>query len=503
MMDFGALQQGFSLLLNVNSVIFLFFGVFLGILCGAIPGLTTTTAVAILVPLTYAMGAMDALVFLACIYVAAMFGGSITAILINTPGTPAAASTAFDGYPMAKRGEAERALGLALGSSVLGGLFSYVFLLIAMWPIAYFAIRFGAPEMFLLAAMGLSIIAGLGKGSFWRAVLAGLFGVLIATFGISPTGMIRPHFGTPWMLNGAPQIPTMIGLLAFSELISMLSDSLNSTSADKGTSKRMGKEIVKGMVEPLKYRKTTLVSCIIGTFLGALPAAGASIAAFISYNQAKQTSKNPESFGTGTPEGIVAPETANSASTGGALATTLAFGIPGSGTTAVLISAMMLHGMIPGPRLFIDQMPVVYALIIALFVSQAVMIVMGVIFCKSMSGIINVSPNILAPTIAVLCVVGSFALRTSFFDVGFMIVFGIIGYFMKKGDYPVFATVLGLVLGRMSDENLIRTAIRFRYDFSVFLTRPISLVLVIFTVIMVLYPLVMSHMRKKNKSGAA
>jgi len=500
MLDFGALQEGLFLLFNVNTAVFLVLGVFLGIFAGAIPGLTTTTAIAILVPLTYAMGAMDALVFLACIYVAAMFGGSITAILINTPGTPAAASTAFDGYPMAKRGEAERALGLALGSSVIGGTFSYVFLLLAMWPIAYFAIRFGPPEMFLLALMGLSIIAGLGKGSFWKAFLAGLFGILISTFGIAPTGMIRPHFGTPWMLNGVPQIATMIGLLAFSELLSILNDK-PSSKPEEDTSKHKSMELIKGVAEPLKYRKTTIISCLIGTFIGALPAAGASIAAFISYNQVKQTSKNPETFGTGNPEGVVAPEIANSASTGGALATTLAFGIPGSSAVAVLMSAMMLHGMIPGPRLFIDQMPIIYALIIALFISQVLMIVLGVFFCKTMSNIINVPPNILAPTIAVLCVIGSFALRTSFFDVGIMIAFGVVGYFMKKSDYPVFATVLGLVLGQMADNNLIRTAIRFRSDFSVFFTRPISLALVILTVIMVSYPFIMHQIKKRKKQA--
>ena len=497
MIDFGALQEGFSMLFTVSGIMFMLFGVFLGIFCGAIPGLTTTTAIAILVPLTFGMDPTTALVFLACIYSAAMFGGSITAILINTPGTPAAASTAFDGYPMAKRGEAERALGLALGSSVIGGLFSYVFLLLAMWPIAYFAIRFGAPEMFLLALMGLTCIAGLGKGSFWKALLAGLFGVLIATFGIAPTGMIRPHFDTPWLLNGAPQIPTMIGLLAFSELFSILANSPKPT--EKNTSKRASSEIIKGTAEPLKYPKTTFISCIIGTFVGALPAAGASIAAFLSYNQAKQMSKNPDAYGTGIPEGIVAPETANSASTGGALTTTLAFGIPGSGATAVMLSAMMLHGMIPGPRLFIDQMPVVYALIIALFLCQPIMIVMGVVFCRWMSGIIDVSPKILAPCIAVLCVVGAFALRVSLFDVGFMLVFGVIGYFMKKSDYPVFATVLGLVLGQLSDNNLIRTAIRHRHDFTVFFTRPISLVLVILTAVMVLYPVVQKKLREKRR----
>ena len=499
MVDFSALLQGLSLIFNMNCFLFLVLGMFFGILCGAIPGLTSTMAVAVLIPLTYSLEPTVALVFLSSTYAGAMYGGSITAILINAPGTPNAASTAFDGYPMAKRGEAGRALGLALGASAIGGTFSYIVLLVGMYPIAYFAVKFGAPEMFLLAVMGLTIIASLGKNNFWKAVLAGLFGVLISNFGIAPTGMIRPHFNSPWLLNGVPQIPSMIGLLAFSELFSML---LTPTGQiERSEAKRVGKEIMKGVWEPFKYPKTLLISSVLGTIVGALPAAGGSIASFLAYNQTKQTSKDPDSYGQGNPEGIVACESANNASTGGALTTMLAFGIPGSGPTAVMLSAMMLHGMIPGPRLFIDQMPVVYGLIIALFVSQVVMIIMGLGFCKSLSGIIDISAKIMAPLIAVFCVVGSFAMRSSLFDVGLMFLFGIVGFLMKKSGYPVIAVVLGIVLGPLSDSNLIRTAIRYRYNFSVFFTRPISLVLLILIVGMAFYPFVQKKLREKKNSA--
>ena len=268
-------MQGLYMILNINCTIFLILGMFFGMLCGAIPGLTSTMAVAVLVPLTYSLEPVTALVFLSSTYAGAVYGGSITAILINTPGTPAAASTTFDGYPMAKQGEAGRALGLALGASAIGGIFSYIVLLVGMYPIAYFAIKFGAPEMFLLAIMGLTIIASIGKESFWKAIFAGLFGVLISNFGIAPTGAIRPHFDTPWLINGIPQIPTMIGLLAFSELYVMLTAS--SGIVEKSSTKRMTSEIIKGIMEPFKYPKTTIVSSIIGTIVGALPAAGASV----------------------------------------------------------------------------------------------------------------------------------------------------------------------------------------------------------------------------------
>lgn len=493
MIDTNALLEGFSLIFNLNCAIFLVIGMFFGILCGAIPGLSASIAVAVLVPITYSMEPTFALAFLCSTYAGAMYGGSITAILINTPGTAAAASTAFDGNPMASRGEAGRALGIALGASAIGGTFSYIFLLVAMYPIAYFAIKFGAPEMFLLALMGLSIIASV-EDSIWKSIFAGAFGILIANFGISPTGAVRPYFGSPWLLHGVDQVSSMIGLLAFSELFVMLTKT-SSSPVEKSKAKRAGREIIKGVLEPLKYPKTTIVSSIIGTVMGAIPAAGGSIASFLAYNQTKQMSKNPDSFGKGNPEGIVAPECANNASTGGALTTTLAFGIPGSAPTAVMLSAMMLHGLTPGPRLFIEQMPLVYGIIIALFLSQILMVIMGMGFCKSLSGIINVPSKIMAPTVAVFCVVGSFALRGSLFDVGLMGIFGIVGFFMKKTGYPVIAMVLGIILGQLTDNNFIRTAIRYRYNFWVFITRPISLTLVILIVLMISYP----YIRKRRE----
>ena len=487
------------MIFNVNCAMFLVLGVTYGIICGAIPGLTPTIAIAVLVPITYSMEPITALVFLSSTYAGATYGGAITAILINTPGTPSAAATCFDGYPMAKRGEAERALGISLGAAAIGGIFSYAFLLLGMGPLASFAIKFGAPEMFLLTVMGLSVIASLGKGNFWKAVFSGLFGILIANFGIAPTGMIRSHLGTPWLLNGAPQIPTMIGMLAFSEMYNMLSPSAGSIKKSDLKCNRGIGQILRGLVEPFKYLKTTIVSSIIGTLVGALPAAGSTIAAFLAYNQTKQTSKDPDSFGKGNPEGIVAPGAAGNASTGGALTTMLAFGIPGSGSTAIMLGAMMLHGLIPGPRLFVDQMPIVYGLIIALLISQVVMIIVGLFFCKSLSSIVDVPAKILAPVVAVFCVVGSFALRGSLFDVVFMAIFGIIAYFMKKSGYSVIAMVLGVVLGQLADNNLLRTAIRYRYNYSVFFTRPISLALVIMILVMILYPIIQNYSKRRRE----
>jgi len=499
MIEWSAFFQGAELLLFWQVPLVMLAGVFFGILCGAIPGFSSSMAVAVLISVTYSMDPLVAMVFLASTYVGAIYGGSITAILLNAPGTPGAAATAFDGYEMTKKGKANEALGLALGSSCVGGTISYFLLLLAMYPIAAFAVKFGSSEMFLLAIFGLTIIGSLRSESFSKTLLAGLFGVFISTVGTAPTGGMRATFGIPWLMDGIPVIPSIIGFFAFSELFYMINKEF--VTEDRET-KRDIKEIIKGTLKPFRYPKNLIRSSLIGTFIGAVPAAGATVASFVSYNYAKQGSKNPSSFGKGNPEGVIACETSNNASTGGALTTMFALGIPGSGTTAMMLGALMLHGLQPGPRLFMYQMPLVYAIIIALFLSQIVMYVMGVGFSYSLSGILKVSTKILVPTIAVLCTVGSFALRNSLFDVGLMFTFGIIGWIMKENEYPTIAVVLGIILGPIADSELIRTAIRFRGDFLIFFKRPISIGLIIATVLMVLIPYLIKQKKKKSlKTG--
>lgn len=492
MIEWSALFEGASQLLSWQIPLVMFAGVFFGILCGAIPGFSSSMAVAVLIPVTYPMEALVAMVFLASTYVGAIYGGSITAILLNAPGTPGAAATAFDGYEMTKKGKANEALGLALGSSCIGGTISYFLLLIAMYPIAAFAVKFGPPEMFLLAVFGLTIIGSLRAESFSKTILAGLFGVFLSTVGIAPTGGMRATFGIPWLMDGIPVIPSIIGFFAFSELFYMINKEF--VTEDRET-KRDLKEIIKNTLKPFKYTKNFIRSSLIGTFIGAVPAAGATVASFVSYNQAKQGSNDPDSFGKGNPEGVIACETSNNASTGGALTTMFALGIPGSGTTAMMLGALMLHGLQPGPRLFIYQMPLVYAIIVALFLSQIVMYVMGIGFSYSLSGILKVSTKILVPVIAVLCVVGSFALRNSLFDAGLMFTFGIVGWIMKENDYPTIAVVLGIILGPIADSELIRTTIRYRGDYTIFFQRPISIGLIVATILMVVVPYLIKRRR--------
>jgi len=497
--EWSALLNGVAALISWQIMYVLLSGVFFGVLCGAIPGFTACMAVAVLLPVTYGMSPLVGMTLLVSTYAGAIYGGSITAILLNCPGTPAAACTAFDGYEMTKQGKHNEALGLAIGSSVVGGSISYFFLLVLMYPIAAFAIKFGSPEMFILAILGLTIIASIGKGNFAKSILAGLFGLLISTVGISPTGAIRANFGLVGLMDGVPIVPAIIGFLAFSELFSMLHTEFIVEGGDNSTKKKNIFTIIKYSFYCFKYPMTLIKSILIGTFIGAVPAAGASVASFVSYNQAKQSSKNGDNFGKGEMEGIVASESANNASTGGALCTMLAIGIPGSGTTAILLGALMLHGLQPGPRLFMFQMELVYGIIIALFLSQIILFIAGVTFSYYLSGIVNISTKILVPTIALLSIVGSFALQNSIFDAQLMFVFGLIGWVMKKNDYPVIAAVLGIILGPIADSNLIRTAIRYRNDFTVFFTRPVSLVLIIFIVLSMVLPIIVKKIDIKKQ----
>ena len=494
MVEWSAFFRGAAQLISMGIVFVMFLGVFFGVLAGAIPGFTSAMAVAILLPFTYSMNPLEAMVFLSSTYAGATYGGSITAILLNAPGTPAAVATTFDGFEMTKQGRANEALGLAIGSSVVGGVFSYVLLLVAMYPIAAFAIKFGAPEMFLLALFGLTIIASLKEGSFVKALLAGLFGVLVSTVGIAPTGTIRATFGFTHLLDGVNQMPAIIGFLAFSELFNMLTKEFVTESSTKV--ERNLKQIVSATIKCLKSPKNLFRSCIIGTFIGAVPAAGASVASIVSYRQAKVGSKSPETFGKGNPDGVIAAESSNNASTGGAMMTMLALGIPGGGTTAMMLGALMLHGLQPGPNLFMHQMELVYGIIVALFLSQVVLYLAGLVFSYSLTGILNISTKVLVPVIAVLCIVGSFALKNSLFDAQIMFIFGLIGWVMKKYDYPPIAAVLGIILGPLADAQFIRTSIRYSGDYTIFFTRPISLGLIISILVLSLAPVIFRKYKK-------
>ena len=479
-----------------STWIWIIIGTFMGIIVGAIPGFTSSMATGILLPVTFALTPVNALVFLISVYIATIYGGSITAILLNPPGAPESSASTFDGYQMTLKGQGCEALGAAFCASACGGLISYVFMIFAMIPIARMAVKIGSTEMFLIALMGVSILAVLSSSAnVPKTMLSGFIGLLIGTIGMTPTGEWRATFGSIYLAEGVQVVPAIIGFFAMSEVFSMVGkEFIVNRDVQTKTSIR---KIIKGMGMALRYPRTILTCGVTGMVIGAIPAAGGTVAAFTAYGMTKKSSKQGDAFGSGCPEGLVAPEAANNACTGGALMTTLALGVPGSSTCAILLGALSIQGLTPGPTLVRDQMPMVYVLILAAILSQAVMLVMAMGAGFGLTNLLNIPTKALAPCIAVFCIAGSFACRNAMFDVFLMLAFGAAGYLMKQFDFSLPAIVLGIVLGGIADNQLIRSYQLFGAGtLQAFFTRPVSLVLVAVIVFSIAWPYIQA-MRKK------
>jgi putative tricarboxylic transport membrane protein len=494
MIDWADFIRGATTLLSWDIPLGMVLGLTLGTIFAAIPGLTSGLGLAILVPFTFKMPLMTALVFLTSAYTGGSFGGAISAILINTPGAPPAISTVLDGYPMTRKGMHNEALGIAIAASGIGGFIGMIFLLVVMRPLSKIALRFGPSEMFLVAVFALTIISSLHESSFAKGMLAGLFGMMLGTIGMSETGAIRGGFHSMYLLDGMPVIPVMVGLFAFSELLFLMQREFITESNE--VIKRDLRRIIRGFRITLRYPFNILRSSLIGVTIGALPAAGAAVANIVSYNEAKRFSRHPHTFGKGDPEGVVAAEAANNSSEGGAMATMLALGIPGGQATAVLIGAFMLQGLIPGPRLFYTHMHVVYGLITAELIEEIALIGVGIVISYSLAGVVSISTRYLIPLIGMFCTVGCFVLRNAMFDVYLMFIFGLIGWIMRKHNYPVIAIVLGIILGPIADAELMHTYQRFAGDLTVFFTRPISLALVIMSILGIVFPYLIKRRRR-------
>jgi len=493
------LMVGFMTIMEPLNFLSVFVGVLGGMIIGAMPGLTAPMGVALLIPFTYGMMPVPAITMLVSLYCGATFGGSIAAILVHAPGTPAAAATTFDGYPLAQKGQAGKALGIACISSGIGGLFSVVVLILLAPVLAEIAIKFGPPEYFALSIFGLSMISSLGSQSVVKNLLGGTIGVFISCVGMdSISGFSRYDFGLTHLMDGISFIPVMIGLFAATEIF---------RQAEGGIRKVVIDRKISGLLptwKEIKSVKTTLVrSSLIGTFIGILPAEGGTVASFIGYNEAKRFSKTPEKFGTGCLEGIAGPECANNAATGGAMIPTMALGIPGSGTTAVILGALLIHGMRPGPLLFIQNADVVYAVFIGMFFANLMFLGLGLGGAKIFSQILRVPNYVLSPIILVLCVVGTYALHNNMADVWIMLICGLIGYKMKSYGFAAAPIVLGLVLGGLIEVSLRRSLIVFDNNPFVFFTRPWSLAFIILTVLGLCMPLITSWLGTRGQKNKA
>lgn len=475
---------GIPYVFQPEVLLWLVVGVVSGILVGALPGLSATMAVAVITPLTFTMEPITALALLLGTYCSALYGGSISAILVNIPGTPGAVMTTLDGYPMAQKGKAGQALGIATVASVLGGLFSVVVLMVAAPPIANLALKFSAQEYFALALFGVSMMAYVSSGSLAKGLLSGMIGLLIATIGTDPTtGTLRFTFGIDNLLSGLDVLPVLIGLFGLTEIL---------TSTERIHAGSMVKAQLSKMIPSrallFKNKGTILRSSVVGTLVGAAPAAGGTIAAIIAYGMEKRISKHPEKFGTGIPEGIFAPETANNASTGGAMIPMLTLGIPGDAVTAILIGALMIHGLQPGPMLFAQQPHIVSSIFILMALANVLFLFVGLGGARMISKVLNVHPGLLYPMIALMCIVGTYAARNFIFDVVILLIFGVMGYGFSKIGIPAAPMVLGVILGPIVESNFRRALVISEGSITPFFTRPISATFMILTILIFISP---------------
>ena len=495
-MDFlNHIGPAFASLIGFTPLLLILIGVCIGILGGAIPGISPSMAVALLLPVTYTMSATYALLLLMGIYIGANYGGSITAVTINTPGTPSASVTSFDGYPMAKSGRAGEAMGISLWASVLGGLIGIVILIFAAQPLAKLALTFWPSEYFALCILGLTTVATLGGKHWQKALACVLFGLLINTMGLAPyQGIKRFTFGINHLYDGIAMVPAMIGLFALGEVFMNL---------EHYRPEEQKFEKISYTWPKMRYywsiKWSIIRSGILGCVIGVFPGAGGTIASFLAYDMEKRVSKKPEEFGKGAPAGVAAAESANSASVGGAMVPLLSLGIPGSATAAVLLGALMIHNLTPGPELFIKEPELVNALFASMFVANVFMAVIGVYGSKLWVRVCDIPKTVLYPLIFAFSILGSYSVSRSMVDVIICLVFGVIGWLMKKYDYPVAPIVLGIVLGKLIESNFARAlAID---GIASFYTRPLTVVLLLLAMASVLVPLLQAKIKNRNNSN--
>lgn len=442
---------------SLTPVVFLYMliGVVAGICIGALPGLTATMGVALLLPMTFGMEAAQGILMLLGIYVGAIYGGSISAVLLHTPGTPASAATAIEGYKLSQHGEAGRALGVATLGSYIGGVISVILLVTISPQLAKLALKFSSAEFFLLAVFGLCIIGSISGDNVEKGLMCGCLGILVATIGIdSVTSYIRfcPE-GNYNFMGGISYIPIMIGLFAMSQAFENIEDIFAEEKEQiKVTNIIPKKEDLKALF------RISPITGLIGTMIGIIPGAGADIGAFVGYNVAKGMAKEPEKFGDGSIEGICGPEGGNNGVTGGALIPMLTLGVPGDAVTAIMIGALTIQGLTPGPMLFETNKVLVYTIFIGMFIANTLMCICGFAGIRVFSKVLSVSKVILTPIIFALCIIGSFAVENSLFDVWVMLIAGVVGYFLSKAKVPTSPAILGLILGPMAEKNF-RTAL--------------------------------------------
>ncbi len=495
--------QAFMHLANPTVFLFLFFGVVVGLVVGTIPGLNDSITLAVLIPVTFSMDPGYAFPLLVGIYCSACYGGSIPAILLRIPGTASSIVTALDGHQMAKKGRGGEAIGISTTSSVFGGITSSLILLFFAPILASYALKFGPPEYFALALLGLSTVAGMSGGNMVKSLIVCVIGLFIATVGISPlTGYPRFTFDTPNLFDGVPFIPMLIGLFGVTsvlELAERIAKERKKGTKQSNESVQMEGKMIPSLSMVKRLLPTWLTSSAIGNVIGIIPGAGMLMAIYLAYDQAIRRNKDKK-FGTGVPEGVAAPEAANNSVVASSMVPLLSLGVPGNSTSALFLGALLIQGLRPGPSLFNDTPEIAYLIVVSFLVANIIMGPMGLLLGRFLSRLIfKIPQELLGAVISVLCLTGAFSVGNSIFDVWVAIFFGILGYIFNKVNMPHSPLILAIVLGAMMERGLYQSLVLSKGSLMIFVNRPISLVLLIGVLFFTVTPLIKSWYRYKSK----
>ena len=496
------LTSGLSVVFAPKMFLLLIFAVFLGTLFGALPGVSATMAVTLGIPFTYRMTPVDAIAFLVAIYCASVTGGGMTAILFKIPGVPSSAPTTYDGYPLAQRGEAGKALGVQLICSAIGGVFAAICMLLLSPQLTQAALSFGPSELFAISFMGLSILTSLETDNICRTIISGLIGLLLACIGLDPLlGVPRLTFGTRFLTSGIEMIPVMIGFFAVTEVLKQTNKPAKLQAV--GDSKKSVSAKMPSIKELLSVKWIIARCSVLGTVVGILPGAGATIASFLCYSTEQKLSKHPEKFGTGCIDGIAAPEVGNNAATGGSMVPLLSLGIPGGNAAAIMMSALVLKGVTMGPLLLVNQPQFLAATFSSMMVANIIMVFAAIVIAKIFVQILKVPYSILGPTIIMMATIGAYATKNTAVDVILMAISGLIGFVFVTCKFNSSAMILGLVLGVICESNLRRAytiaAGNSLWEETVnILSRPVTGIILIICLVVLLNPVVKPLIRKKK-----
>lgn len=499
--------EGLQLVLQPSVLFFLALGVIIGAMIGALPGLSATMGVAIMTPITFWFAPVNGFAMLMGLWNSAIFAGGISAILINTPGTPASITQSFDGYSLYKQGKGGLALGINVIFSFMGGIVSTVCLILFATPIAKFTVTFGPSEYFMLALFGLSMMIAVSGGDVLKGLILGAMGILLSCIGLDPILSVKRFtFGNISLLAGISFIPVMVGMFGIGEVMYQIYTRRRKQEELEQEARKVNLQLGKVLPSAKEMAALTprcLITSLAATIIGAIPAAGGDISAIICWGQSKKLSKHPEEYGKGSIEGLAVSSAANNGVIGGAMTTMMTLGIPGDAVTAILIGSLTMYGMQPGIKMFTENASFTVQIMLLMLLANVVFLIFGLATAKASAKVLNVSQPTVWVAVCVLCVVGAYALNNNFFDVIVMMIAAVLGFLFKVYDFPTGPFILGLLLGGMLESNLRRSLVMSHGSYSIFVTRPVSLVLLILVVVTFMWPIVKKFVLKKGEQENA